>query len=151
MDVWLLTTPGDASGWDGVTLSLDSCHCWRSPGPQAQPFRRLHRLLTEPWIAIADETGAVFGRVEDELSWEQIRPEIADPDSDATPPPPGSWPEWLGWLTHLDTGRHSPLPPLPTALDATVHRTPGGAAVIALMTDLAAVDPARFAHLHHRY
>ena len=93
VDVFLSTKPGGA--WDSVTLSLDSVHCRRVPDADAQPFRDLHRLLTDLWLALASATGASFGRVEDEWSVEQIRPELEDPFSD-TPTPPGTWPERLG-------------------------------------------------------
>ncbi|MET8850335.1 hypothetical protein [Amycolatopsis sp. NPDC004625] len=133
--------------WDTVTLHLDACYCRRTPDARADPFRALHRLLTDLWVALADELGAVFGRVEDEWSLEQIWAELRDPLAFATPPPPGAWPEWLSWSTYLDAGRYEALPPLPAELDARVRRTPGGA-VIELSDDPAAVDPLRFARLH---
>lgn len=151
VDVWLSTRPGKGTGWDSVSLSLNSCYCRRDPVAAAEPFRELHRRLTELWVAIAGETGALFGRVEDEWSLEQIWSELSDPRSDATPPPRGSWPEWLSWLTYFDADRYRLLPPLPPALGADVRRTPGEAAVIVLLADPAAVDPVRFARLHHEY
>ncbi|HJP78825.1 MAG TPA: hypothetical protein VJ914_31415 [Pseudonocardiaceae bacterium] len=145
VDIWLTTRSGT------VTLSLDAVHCRRTPVAAAQPFRDLHHLLTELWVAIADETGALFGRVEDEWSLEQIWSELTDPASGPTPPPVGALPEWLSWSTYFDAPRYRRLPPLPGQGDATVRRTPGGAAVITLLTDPAAVDPVRFARLHHDY
>ncbi|MEV6830656.1 hypothetical protein [Amycolatopsis sp. NPDC051102] len=145
VDVWLSTSPG---AWDEVYLSLNSCYCRRSPDARADPFRALHRRLTELWVALADELGAVFGRVEDEWSLEQIWAELRDPRSDSTPPPPGAWPEWLSWSTYFDAGRFRALPPVPAELGARVRRTPGAAAVIELLDDPAAVDPVRFARLH---
>jgi hypothetical protein len=130
---------------------LNSSYCWRTPVAQAQPFRELHQLLTELWVAIAGETGALFGRVEDEWSLEQIWYELPDPRSGGTPPPAGSWPEWLSWLTYLDADRYRLLPPVPSEMDASVRRTPDEAAVIVLLADPAAVDPVRFAQLHHGY
>ncbi|MFJ9779395.1 hypothetical protein ACIRSS_07415 [Amycolatopsis sp. NPDC101161] len=149
-DVLVTTRPG-AHGWDSVTLSLDSVHCRREPDARAEPFRELHRRLTELWIAIADETGALFGRVEDEWSLEQIWSELPDPTLRATPPAPGSWPDWLSWSTYFGAERHRQLAPLPAELGAGVRRTRRGAAVIELLTDPAAVDPVRFARLHREY
>jgi hypothetical protein len=149
-DVWFSARPGGLGGWDTVRWSLDSCHCPRVPDERAQPFRELHRLLTELWTAIAGETGAVFGRVEDEWSVEQIWSQLSDPFSDA-PPPPSCWPEWLSWSTYFDADRYRLLPSLTANLGADVRRTPDGAAVIALLADPAAVDELRFERLHHEY
>jgi hypothetical protein len=150
VDVLLSTRSGGADGWDSVYLSLDAVNCRRIPDARAEPFRQLHRLLTDLWMAVAGELGAVFGRVEDEWSWEQILSDLVDPFSDA-PPPPGSWPGWLSWSTYFDSDRYRLLPPLPAELDARVRRTPDGAAVITLLTDPAAVDELRFARLHQTY
>lgn len=146
-----VTTRPGAHGWDSVTLSLDSVHCRREPDARADPFRELHRRLTELWVAIADETGALFGRVEDEWSLEQIWSELPDPTRGATPPAPGSWPDWLSWSTYFGAERHRQPAPLPAELGAGVRRTRRGAAVIELLTDPAAVDPVRFARLFHEY
>jgi hypothetical protein len=129
---------------------LDSCHCRRVPDTQAEPFRELHRLLTDLWVTLAGEVDALFGRVEDEWSWEQIRTDVSDPFSHA-PPSPGSWPEWLSWSTYFGSDRFRLLPPLSAELDADVRRMPDGAAVITLLTDPAAVDEPRFARLHQTY
>lgn len=145
VDVLLFTEPG---AWDTVTLSLNSSYCRRTPDARADPFRALHRLLTDLWVALADELGAAFGRVEDEWSLEQIWDELRDPRSGDTPPPAGSWPEWLSWSTYFAAELHQALPPVPAELGANVRRTPGGAAVIELSDDPAAVDPLRFARLH---
>jgi hypothetical protein len=150
VDVFLSTRSGGIGGSDFMYLSLDSIHCRRVPDPRAQPFRELHRLLTDLWLALAGEVGASFGRVEDEWSWEQIWTDLNDPLSKA-PPPPGSWPEWLSWSTYFDADRYRQLPPLSTELDADIRRTPDGAAVIVLLTDPAAVDELRFAQLHQNY
>src|SRR4051794_13869393 len=72
VDVFLSAGRGRAGGWDVVSLSLDSVHCRRVPDARAQPFRESHRQLTDLWVTLAGEMGAVFGRVEDEWSWEQI-------------------------------------------------------------------------------
>jgi hypothetical protein len=148
VDILLSTRLGD--GWDALHLSLDAVNCRRVPDARAQPFRELYRLLTELWVAVAEELGAVFGRVEDEWSWEQIWTTLCDPYSHA-PPPPGSWPEWLSWSTYFGAEHYRQLPPLPAELDADVRRTPGGAAVVTLLTDPAAVDELRFARLHQVY
>lgn len=150
VDVFLSAGPDRAGVWDVVSLSLDSVYCRRIPDARAQPFRELHRQLTDLWLALAGEVGAVFGRVEDEWSLEQILSELADPCPDA-PPPPGSWPQWLSWSTYFDRDRYGLLPPLSAELGADVRRTPDGAAVITLLTDPAAVDELRFARVHHEY
>lgn len=151
-DVWLSTKPDGGSGWDSVYLSLDACYCPRTPaGAQAEPFRQLHRLLTELWIAIADGTGALFGRVEDEWSLEQIWSELPDPLAWNAPPARGAWPDWLSWWTYFDADHHRLLAPVTTRLGADIRRSPGGAAVIALLTDPAAVDELRFARLNQEY
>ncbi|WP_370949730.1 hypothetical protein AB5J62_19725 [Amycolatopsis sp. cg5] len=148
VDIWLSVKPGD---WDSVTLSLNSAHCRREPGEWARPFRDLHRLLTELWVAVAAATGAVFGRVEDEWSLEQIWSDLPAPHAGLVPPPPGSWPDWLSWSTYFDADRYRRLPPLPAKLGAGVRRTHDDGAVIVLLDDPAAVDPLRFARLHHDY
>ncbi|MFK0248119.1 hypothetical protein ACIQUM_25795 [Amycolatopsis azurea] len=145
VDVWLSTAPSGQT----VSLSLDSCHCRRIPDARAEPFRELHRRLTELWTAIAGETGALFGRVEDEWSLEQIWSELPGPLPDVSAPPLGSWPDWLSWHTYFDAARYRMLPSLPAELD--VRRTPGGGAVIVLAADPAAADPLEFARLHRRY
>ncbi|MEV4056284.1 hypothetical protein AB0J55_34205 [Amycolatopsis sp. NPDC049688] len=145
VDVLLFTRHGD---WDTVMLSLDACYGRRTPDARAEPFRALHRRLTGLWVALADELGALFGRVEDEWSLEQIWDALRDPRSADVPPPPGAWPEWLSWSTYFDAGRGRALPPLPAELGAHVRRTPAGATVIELADDPAAVDPVRFARLH---
>lgn len=151
-DVWLSTKPDSGSGWDSVHLALDAVYCVRTPVARAaEPFRQLHRLITELWVAIADETKALFGRVEDEWSLEQIWSELPAPTSDSTPPALGSWPDWLSWWTYFDADRYRLLEPFVPELGADVRRTPGEAAVIALLADPAAVDAVRFAQLHHEY
>jgi hypothetical protein len=55
-------------------------------------------LITELWMAIAEATGALFGRFEDEWSIEQIWSELTDPLT-AGSPPVGALPEWLSWST----------------------------------------------------
>jgi hypothetical protein len=145
VDVLLFTKLG---AWDTVSLYLDAVYARRVPDARADPFRALHKLVTDLWVALADELGAVFGRVEDEWSLEQIWAELRDPRAFATPPPPGTWPEWLSWSTYFDAERHRALPPVPAELGARVRPTPGGAAVIELSDDPAAVDPLRFARLH---
>ncbi|MBW4718349.1 hypothetical protein [Saccharothrix obliqua] len=147
VDIWFSVKPGGPQ--DTVTMSLNSCHSWREPVAEAQPFRDLHRLLTELWVSIAGEFGAVFGRVEDEWSWEQIWAGLDDPYSYDVPPPPGSWPEWLSWTTYFGADRYRRLPPLP--MGPSVREMPDGAAVIALLDDPADVDPVRFARLHHAF
>ncbi|MFD1050521.1 hypothetical protein ACFQ1S_35850, partial [Kibdelosporangium lantanae] len=114
-------------------LTLDAVNTRREPVPAARPFRLLHRRITDLWVAVADSMGALFGRVEDEWSVEQIW-------SGETRP------EWLGWWTYFA----SP-PTLPPELGATVRATPGGGVVVALLEDPAAVDPLWFAELHRRY
>jgi hypothetical protein len=126
---------------------LDSVNCWSVPTPQAQPFRELHHRLTELWAAAAGETRALFGRVEDEWSIEQIWRALDDPVSDA-PQPAGAWPERLGWWTYFAAGHYRPLP---AALDASVRRTSDGGAVVGLLADPADADPVRFARLHDVY
>jgi hypothetical protein len=150
VDVMLSTAPGRAAGSDLLRLSLDSAHCWRRPVPQARPFRLLHHRLTGLWTAIASKFGALFGRVDDEWSLEQVWDSLADPGSDAAPPS-GQWPERLGWQTYFHADHHRLLTPLPAEFDVTVHRMPDGAAVIALLLDPAAVDEQAFAQLHTRY
>lgn len=150
VDVFLSTGPGGVDGCDFVSLSLDSSHCRRVPDSHAQSFRELHRLLTDLWVAIAGEIGALFGRVEDEWSWEQIWSDVDSPFSSAAPPP-GCWPEWLSWSTYFDSDRYRLLPPLSAELDADVRRTPDGAAVISLLADPSAVDEGRFARLHEQF
>ena len=150
-DVWLSTKPDGGCAWDSVRLALDSCYCLRTPVARAEPFRQLHRLLTELWIAIADETGALFGRVEDEWSLEQVWSELPDPLSGGTPPPWGSWPDWLSWWTYFDADHYRLLAPVTGELGADIRRSPGDAAVIALLTDPAAVDELRFARLNQEY
>jgi hypothetical protein len=144
-DIWLSVRP------DSVLLSLDACYCLRTPGPRAARFRELHRLITELWVTLADETGALFGRIEDEWSLEQIWSKLPDPSSGGTPPPPGAWPDWLSWSTYFDADRYGLLPPVPVELGARVRGTAGGAAVIELLPDPAAVDPLEFARLHREY
>ncbi|SEF37485.1 hypothetical protein SAMN05421837_11445 [Amycolatopsis pretoriensis] len=150
-DIRLSTKPGSGNGWDSLDLSLDACYCRRTPDARAEPFRQLHRLLTELWITIADETGALFGRVEDEWSLEQIWNELPDPLAGNTPPAWGAWPDWLSWWTYFDADHHRLLAPVTAGLDADVRRSPGGATVIALLTDPAAVDEVRFARLNQEY
>ncbi|MGW5718487.1 hypothetical protein ACWEVP_20125 [Amycolatopsis sp. NPDC003865] len=151
-DVWLSTKPDRGSGWDFAYLSLDACYCARTPGgARAEPFRRLHRLLTELWIAIADETGALFGRVEDEWSLEQIWSELPDPLAGDAPPARGAWPDWLSWWTYFAADHHRLPAPVTAELGADIRRSPGGAAVIALSTDPAAVDELRFARVNQAY
>ncbi|MFC3454829.1 hypothetical protein [Amycolatopsis speibonae] len=60
------------------------------------------RLLTELWVTIAGETGALFGRAEDEWSLEQIWSELSDSRSGTFSPALESFPEWLSWWTYLD-------------------------------------------------
>lgn len=151
-DVRLSTKPDGGSGWDSVHLSLDACYCSRTPGgAPAEAFRQLHRLLTELWIAIADETGALFGRIEDEWSLEQIWSELPDPLAWDAPPTRGSWPDWLSWWTYFEADHYRLLAPVTMGLGADIRRSPGGAAVIALLTDPGAVDELRFARLNQEY
>ncbi|EOD70234.1 hypothetical protein [Amycolatopsis vancoresmycina] len=152
-NVWLgsdvaVSLSTERGAQDVVTLSLDSIYCRRTPDDRAEPFRALHRLLTDLWVALADELGALFGRVEDEWSLEQIWAELSDPRLGDAPPPPGAWPEWLSWSTYFDAGRARALPAVPAELGAHVRRTPAGALVLELSDDPAAVDPLRFARLH---
>lgn len=146
VDIWLATDPETAT----VALSLDSCWTWRSPVPEAEPYRRLHGGLTDLWVAVAERTGALFGRVEDEWSLEQVHPSLPHPVSDA-PPPPGRRPDRMGWWTYVTAELYRRMPPLPPGIDATVRRTSSGAAVIALLDDPAAVDPLAFERFHLRH
>lgn len=125
VDVHMSTNP--------LRLTLDAVNTWREPVPAARPFRVLHRMITDLWVAVADSMGAVFGRVEDEWSIEQIW------TGDTRP-------EWLGWWTYF-----AAPPALPPELGATFRTTPGGGVVVALLDDPAAVDPVRFAELHRVY
>ncbi|ANZ41642.1 hypothetical protein BBK82_42535 [Lentzea guizhouensis] len=150
-DIGLSTTPSGGTGWDLVSLSLNSAHCRRTPTADAEPFRQLHRQLTGLWLTVATGLGAVFGRVEDEWSLEQIWSELPDSRMHVTPPPPGSSPDWLSWLTYFDADHHRRLAPVLAELNADVRRTSDGAAVIVLLGDPAAVDPVKFAQLHHEY
>jgi hypothetical protein len=54
-------------------------------------------------------------------------------------------------VDYFNADRYQQLPPLSAELDTDVRRTPDGAAVIALLTDPAAVDELRFAQLHQKY
>jgi hypothetical protein len=82
---------------------------------------------------------------------EQIWSELPDPLSGGTPLPRGSWPDWLSWWTHFDADHYRLLAPVTEGLGADILRSPGGAAVIALLTDPAAVDEVRFARLNQEY
>lgn len=104
-------------------------------------------LITELWVAIAEATGALFGRFEDEWSIEQIWSELTDPLT-AGSPPVSALPDWLSWSTYVDVERTEHLPPLPAALGADVRRTPSGASVITLPGE---IDAVRFARLHLAY
>ncbi|WP_410672901.1 hypothetical protein [Amycolatopsis sp. cmx-4-68] len=57
----------------------------------------------------------------------------------------------MGWSTYFDADRYRLLPPVTPELGTDIRRTPGEAAVLVLLTDPAAVDPVRFARLHHEY
>ncbi|MGZ3146480.1 hypothetical protein ACVDFE_31710 [Lentzea chajnantorensis] len=144
VDVWLSTGPGGAD--DSMSMSLDSVHCRRTPVADADPFRELHRALTELWLAVAAEFGGRFGRVEDEWSLEQIWSELRKPLDDTTPVP-----QWLSWFTYLGAERRRVLAPVLDRLGADVLEMRGGAALVRLLDDPAAVDPVRFAQLHHEY
>jgi len=127
IDVRLGTDPSS----DVVDMILDSGNTWRLPTPEADPYRRLHRRLTDLWLAMAEEFGATVGLVQDEWSVEQVR---------HLPP------RTLGWWTYLDAEHYERVPPLPP--EADVRRTPRGAAVIALLDDPASVDVLAFERFH---
>lgn len=148
VDVHLSTVPGDATTPARLRLALDSCHTWRSPVAAADSFRRLHRQLTELWLAAAETFDAIFGRVEDEWSLEQIWHLLGTTYPDG-PPPPGRWPELMGWWTYLNAEYYRRLPPLPPDAEATVHHTSAGV-VIALLDDPASVDELAYERLHVR-
>lgn len=150
VDVFLQVEPGDAGEAATLRLTLDSCHAWRRPCPEAEPYRRLHRDLTALWLDLAERFGAVFGRVEDDWSVLQVHRLVEDPASNEAPPP-GRWPELLGWWTYFGPDLHRDLPPPPADLGATVRRTPGGGAVVSFLDDPAAVDALAFERLHLRH
>ncbi|MCO1577052.1 hypothetical protein M8C13_14935 [Crossiella sp. SN42] len=135
-DLLLSTTP------DSVCLTLDAAHTWREPRPEADGYRLLHRGLTELWVHLAERFEAVFGRVEDELSWDRVSGLLTESQPDGVPAP-GQWPDWLGWWTYFNAERADMLPNPPAGL----RLTPRGA-VLALLDDPAAVDPAEFARIH---
>jgi hypothetical protein len=56
----------------------------------------------------------------------------------------------LKWATSTP-GRYRLLPPISAELGAVISRTRHEGAVIVLPADPAAVDPVRFARLHHEY
>ncbi|MCP2169682.1 hypothetical protein [Goodfellowiella coeruleoviolacea] len=150
VDIFLTTSLGGPTAPPSLSFYLDSCWCWRQPAPEAEYFRRLHRQLTELWLAIAARTEAPFGYVEDEWTLEQIWRTLADPYA-GPQPTPGHWPRWLGWTTYFSADYYQSLPPLPEEPGLTVTRTPDGGAVLALLDDPAAVDVLEFERFHARY
>ncbi|MBP2476378.1 hypothetical protein JOF53_005250 [Crossiella equi] len=135
VDMMITTTPTT------VTLHLDAAFARRVPDPEADGFRLLHRTVTELWATLAERLDAVFGRVEDEWSMEQVW--HTRPNLNFDPPPPGQWPELLGWWTYFDAERTELLPDPPARLRLT-----GRGSVLALLDDPAAVDALEFERLH---
>jgi hypothetical protein len=66
--------------------------------------------------------------------------------------PAGRWPALLGWWTYLGAEVSKTLPPPPLAeISASTRLLPGGAQVVALLEDPAAVDVAHYVALHARW
>ncbi|MFI5930819.1 hypothetical protein [Actinoplanes sp. NPDC051494] len=125
---------------DGVlTWSLDSVFRPRRPGPGADGFREVHARLTDLWLTAAQRLGAGVGRVLDEWSSEQVW-HLAG----------GDWPAELGWLTYLGPGGdlRTPLPP---DVAARTRRLDGGALLVTLLDDPAAVDALRYEDIHREW
>lgn len=141
-------TNGDTDiyvSWQGGRLvwSLDACFCYRRAVPEAAAFRELHGRLTGLWLAAAQGLNADVGRVLDEWSSDQL----GERGAQDAPHPAGDWPAELGWWTYLGPGRRLP-PRLPSA---GTRRLPNGALLVTLLDDPAAVDPVRYADIHHRW
>lgn len=134
--------------WEGPRLvwALDSVFCSRTPTPEADSFRDLHRRLTELWTEVAQQLNADCGRVLDEWSTEQIwRRGVHDAVH-----PANGWPAELGWWTYLSPGQPRPPAPL-TEIEAHTRRLPNEAWLVTLLHDPAAVDPLRYEKLHQRW
>lgn len=139
-DVWLSCftgagrslRPGHVLGAGFVlSWSLDSVFTFREPVPEADGFRELHGRLTRLWLDVAERLGAEDGRVEDDWSWEQV----------------GDEPQ-VGWWRYLGTGRELPFPPTG---EMAVSALPGGARLVTLLDDPAAVDVPRYVRIHDRW
>ncbi|GAA0623813.1 hypothetical protein GCM10010174_48730 [Kutzneria viridogrisea] len=107
----------------------------------------LHPVVTELWLTTAERHGALFGRVSDEWSDEQVWRLLSDPLGEQVPAV-GRWPELLGWWTYFGAERAGALPPLPTGVPATVRPTAGGGAVLALLEEATALDELEFERVH---
>lgn len=132
---------------DRLVWTLDAAFSHRSPGPGADVFRDLHRRLTGLWLDVAQDLNAVRGRVLDEWSTDQV---WALGIHDAKHPAGGGWPAELGWWAYMGPDRLRLPPPLPEVA-ARTRRLPGGAMLVTLLTDPAAVDPSRYEQLHRRW
>lgn len=139
VDAFFHVDPGGGARTPRVSLSLLAA--W------AYEFPHLHQRLTTLWTRFAEATGAMFGRVDDEYSVEQIWHLLADPLQDV-PPAVGHLPFPMGWWNYFDAERVQHLPPLPASLRAVVHRTTSGGAVISLLDDHAAVDVLEYERIH---
>ena len=123
---------------------LDAAFGHRAPIPDV--FRDLHRRLTALWIDVAQDLDASCGRVLDEWSTDQI---WALGIHDAVHPVVG-WPAELGWWTYLRADPSRAPAPLPDVAERTRH-LPGGAVLVTLVDDPAAVDPSQYEQLHTRW
>ncbi|MFI1991923.1 hypothetical protein [Actinoplanes sp. NPDC020271] len=138
-DIWLSCFSGAGREMrPGLVLGSGFLLCWslgsgihRRPVPEAAAFRQLHGRLTRLWLDVAQRLGAGQGRVEDEWSVEQA----------------GDEPQ-VGWWRYLGPGRDLPFPPTP---EMVVEELPGGARLIRLLDDPAAVDALRYAAIHERW
>jgi hypothetical protein len=96
------------------------------------------------WLDAAQRLHATTGRVLDEWSTEQIRHLALA----------GPWPAELSWLTYLSPGHPAPrlseLRALPLPHMPEIRPLPGGAVLITLLDDPAAVDPVRYQDIHAR-
>jgi len=135
------------NGEDGrLVWALDSGHCRRRPGPEADGFRELHGRLTGLWLDAAQRLNATEGRILDEWSTEQI---WSLGVHDNRHPTAAGWPAELGWWAYLGPGAADP-PPLPEVA-ARTRRLPNGALLVTLLDDPAAVDVLHYQDLHTRW
>ncbi|WP_051366371.1 hypothetical protein [Hamadaea tsunoensis] len=134
------------AGDEGIVWYLNQAFAVRRPGPDAEPFRHLHALLTALWADAAGRFGAAYGRVNDEWCLEQIW-ELAGLPNDTVAE--GEWPHWLGWWTYLRSPGRRPLPDLPFGL--AVHDLPQGGQILQILDDPADVSEARFERIHHAW
>lgn len=136
VDIALTTPPGC------LRLQLAAEHTRREPRPEADGYRLLHRGLTEAWVELAERLDGLFGRVEDEWSVDELARVLRAPGIEEVPAP-GQWPQWLGWWTYFNAERADVLPGPPAGLRLTRR-----GAVLALLDDPAAVDPAEFLRIN---